>query len=262
MRGFRMSWQVAGVRVAPVLVLLFGIGAALAVLYLVQLRRTARSTFYGYVRERAVARDRQLLIAGTVLAVLALASGTLWFVSVRNPGLLPTPAPTATPTLLPTPTPREPTATFTPTSTPTVTPTPTAIPVLPDAELPSVLRTPFPAGAVPAGNDARLVDVVLAAGVEDNQPVGPALQFPAGTDRVYAFLTFEGMSRGVPVAYVWYAEVDGEMVEAWGRLELWPYDAPRGVMWRYLSARDGRYELHVYIGGELRQRIPFTVGAE
>jgi hypothetical protein len=107
-----------------------------------------------------------------------------------------------------------------------------------------------------------LVDVVLAAGVEENQPVGPALSFPAGTDRVYAFLTLEGMSRGVPVTYVWYAEVGGEMTEAWGRVELWPYDAPGGVMWRYLSARDGRYELRVYIGQELRQRVPFTVGVE
>ncbi|MFN2228676.1 MAG: hypothetical protein ACK2VA_02805 [Anaerolineae bacterium] len=256
-----MSWQVAGVRVAPVLVLLFGVGAALAVLYLIQLRRTARSTSYGYVREQAITRARQLVMAGTVLVVLALASGTLWFVSVRNPGLLPTPAPTATPTLLPTPTPRPPTATFTPTSTPTVTPTPTATPVLPGAELPSVLRTPLPAGAAAVG-DAQLVDVVLAAGVEENQPVGPALSFPAGTDRVYAFLTFEGMSRGVPVTYVWYAEVGGEMTEAWGRVELWPYDAPRGVMWRYLSARDGRYELRVYIGQELRQRVLFTVGVE
>jgi hypothetical protein len=98
--------------------------------------------------------------------------------------------------------------------------------------------------------------------MKDNQPVGPALNFPAGTDRVYAFLTFEGMSRGVPVAHVWYAEVDGKMVEVWGRLELWPYDVSRGVMWRYLSADDGRYELRVYIGQELRQSIPFTVGME
>jgi hypothetical protein len=258
----RMSWQVAGVRVAPVLVLLFGVGTALAVLYLIQLRRTARSTSYGYVREQAIARARQLLIAGAVLSVLATASGTLWLVSVRNPGLLPTPAPTATPTLLPTPTPRVPTATFTPTSTPTVTPTPTATPILPGAELPSVLRTPLPAGAVSAVEDARLVDVVLAAGVEDDQPVDPALNFPSGTERVYAFLTFESMSRGIPVAYVWYAEVGGQMTETWGRLELWPYDAPRGVMWRYLSAHDGRYELRVYIGQELRQRIPFMVGTE
>jgi len=257
-----MSWQLAGVRVAPILVLLFGVGAAIAVLYLAQLRRTARSTSYGYVRERATARARQLVIAAIVLGALALASAGLWLVSVRNPELLPTPAPTAMPTLLPTPTPRLPTATFTPTSTPTVTPTPTATPVPPDAELPSVLRTPLPAGAATAPPDAKLVAVVLAAGVANDEPVDPALSFPSGTDRVYAFLTLEGMARGVPFAHVWYAEVDGRMVEAWSRLELWPYDAAGGVVWRYLSARDGRYELHVYVGRELQQRIPFTVGVE
>jgi hypothetical protein len=255
-----MSWQAAGLRVAPILVLVFGVGAALTIVYLVERRRTARSTSYGYVREQAVTRARQLVVAAAVLLVLALASGTLWLVSVRSPDLLPTPMPTVTATLLPTPTPRAPTATSVPTSTATVTPTPTLTPVPPDSELPSVLRTPFPADMVTAGNDARLVGVVLAAGVADDQPVDPALSFPAGTDRVYAFLTFEGMSRGVPVAHVWYAEVDSSMVEAWSRLELWPYEASRGMLWRYLSARDGRYELHVYIGRELQQRVSFTVG--
>jgi hypothetical protein len=257
-----MSWELAGVRVAPILALLFGVGAAIAILYLIQLRRTARSTSYGYVREQATARSRQLVIAAVVLTALALASAGLWLVSVRNPEWLPTPAPTATPTVLPTPTPRLPTATFTPTSTPTVTPIPTATPIPPDSELPSVLRTPFPPDATTASPDAELVGVVLAAGVANNEPVDPALTFPSGTDRVYAFLTFEGMARGVPFAHIWYAEVDGRMVEAWSRLELWPYSTARGVVWRYLSARDGRHELHVYVGRELQQRIPFTVGVE
>lgn len=257
-----MSWELAGVRVAPILALLFGAGAAGAILYLVQLRRTARSTSYGYVREQATTRSRQLVIAAVVSAVLALASAGLWLVSVRRPELLPAPAPTATPTLVPTPTPRLPTATFTPTLTPTVTPVPTSTPIPPDSELPPVLRTPFPADATVASPDARLVGVVLAAGVANNEPVGPALAFPRGTERVYAFLAFEGMARGVPIAHIWYAEVDGRMVEAWSRLELWPYNAPQGVVWRYLSARDGRYELHVYVGRVLQQTIPFTVGVE
>jgi hypothetical protein len=198
-----MSLQLAGVRVAPILALLFGVSAAAAVLFLAQLRRTARSTSYGYVREQATARARQLVIAAIVLVVLGLASGGLWLVSVRNPELLPTPAPTATPTLLPTPTPRLPTATFTPTSTPTMTPTPTATLIAPDAELPSVLRTPLPADAVAAPPEAKLVAVVLAEGVADNEPVGPALSFVGGTDRVYAFMTFEGMARGVPERPRW-----------------------------------------------------------
>jgi hypothetical protein len=150
--------------------------------------------------------------------------------------------------------------TFTPSATPTITPTPAATPVPPDAQIPSVLRTPFPRQAASAGPDAALVDLVLASGEKDDQPVGPGTRFPSGTDRVYAFLTFDGMSRNVPWAHVWYGEVDGRMVELWSIVELWPYESPRGSTWRYLNCRDGRYELHIYVGHELEQKIPFYIG--
>jgi hypothetical protein len=79
---------------------------------------------------------------------------------------------------------------------------------------------------------------------------------------VYAFFTFDGMARGVPWAHVWYAEVEGQMTEVWSEVELWPHDAPGDLAWRYLNCRDGRYELHIYVGRTLQQRVPFTVGAE
>jgi hypothetical protein len=254
-----MDWQAMGARLAPAFSVLLSVGVALSVAYLVQMRRRARSTSFGYVREQSNLRAKRLIVAIVVLSILALTSSSLWVVSVRRPDLLPTPVPTPTPTLIPSPTPRTPTATFTATSTPTVTPTPTPIP--PSAELPEALRT-FPADAVEPGPDAALVDLVLAAGESDNQPVGVTTRFPAGTQQVYAFFAFEGMQRGVPWAHVWYAEVQGEMTEVWSELELWPYDAPSGAAWRYLNTRDGRYELHIYVGRALQQRVPFTVGAE
>jgi hypothetical protein len=125
--------------------------------------------------------------------------------------------------------------------------------------LPSVLRTPFPAAAVTPGADAALVDLVLAAGEHENQAVDPTTRFPVGTQRVYAFFAFDGMSRNVPWSHVWYGEVDGQMTELWGQVELWTYDGPSGRTWRFFNCRAGRYELHIYIGRQMQQRISFVV---
>ena len=257
-----MDWQAMGVRLAPILTLLFGLGTIVSAVFLYRMRRTARSTSFGYVREQSVKWAKRLVIFAAVLFVLTGGSGALWVVSTRKPDLLPTPVPTATPTLIPSPTPRTPTATPTPTSTPTVTPTPTSTPIPPDAELPSVIRTPFPPDALDPGPEAVLVDLVLAAGEENNEPVNATVKFPSGTERVYAFFTFDGMARNVPWSHVWYGEVDGRMVEVWSQIELWSYDSPQGFTWRYMNCQDGRYELHIYVGRELQRSVPFTVGVE
>jgi hypothetical protein len=257
-----MDWQSMGVRLAPILTLLFGLGMVVSILSLYRMRRTARSTSFGYVREQSINLAKRLIIFAVVLFVLAGASGTLWMVSIQKPDLLPTAVPTETPTLIPSPTPRTPTVTPSPTSTPTVTPTPTSTPIPPDAELPSVIRTPFPVGAVDPSPEAALVDLVLAAGEEGNQPINATTEFPSGTERVYAFFTFDGMTRNVPWSHVWYGEVDGRMVELWPQVELWSYDSPWGSTWRYFNCRDGRYELYVFVGRELQQKVPFTVGVE
>ena len=257
-----MDWQTVGVQLAPILTAFFGLGAAISAFLAIQMRRVANSTSFGYVREQSVARTKWLTILTLTLLLIGSASGALWAVSIQKPDLLPVPVPTGTPTLIPSPTPRTPTATFTPTSTPTITPTATATPVPPDAEVPTVLRTPFPAMAVTAGPDAALVDLVLAAGVENDQPVQPMTNFIPGTEQVYAFFTFDGMARNVPWSHVWYAYVDDGMIEVWSEVDLWPGDAPHGFTWRYLNCQDGRYELHVYVDRRLQQKVPFTVGVE
>jgi hypothetical protein len=257
-----MDWQTMGVRLAPILTLAFGLGAALCVFGVYRMRRTSRSTSFGYVREQSLVRAKRLTILAIVLFVFVGASGALWGVAARRPELLPTPIPTATPTFIPSPTARPPTPTFTPTSTPTVTPTPTEPPASSDAQLPSALRMPFPTQAVTPGPDAALVELVLAAGERDSQPVNPTSHFPKGTDRVYAFLTLDGMARNVPWTHAWYGEVDGQMVELWSRVELWPYDTARGYGWRFFNCQSGRYELRIYIGRRLQQEVPFTVGGE
>jgi len=206
-----------------------------------------------------VLRARRLGILVVLMILLTGVSAGLWSLSVWRPQMLPTPEPTATLTLIPSPTPRTPTATPSPTPTATVTPTGTPTPIPPDADLPSVLRTFFPTAAATPGADAALVNLVLAAGERGNQPVDPNTRFPVGTQRVYAFFEFDGMSRNVPWAHVWYGEVDGRMTELWGQVELWTYDAPSGRTWRFFNCRAGRYELHVYVGRQMQQRISFVV---
>jgi hypothetical protein len=102
--------------------------------------------------------------------------------------------------------------------------------------------------------------VVLSSGERENRPVDDTAAFPAGTERVYAFFTFSGMSRNAPWTHVWYGEIDGQMVEQWSQVELWPYDAASGNTWRFFNCRPGRGELLVYVGRELQERLPFTVG--
>jgi hypothetical protein len=257
-----MDYQAVAVRLAPILTIALGVGGLGAIFAILRARRIARTTQFGVVRDRAIFRIRRLVILVVVMLLLAGASAGLWSMSVWRPHMLPSPQPTATPTLIPSPTPRTPTATPSPTPTATVTPTGTPTPIPPDTDLPAVLRVPLPASAVTPGPDAALVDLALAAGERGNEPVGPAVRFPAGTQRVYAFLTFVGMSRDVPWTHAWYGEADGQMAEVWGQVELWPYESPRGRIWRYFNCRAGSYELRIYVGYEMQQRISFVVEAE
>ncbi len=253
-----MDWQNIGERVAPVLALAFGMGGVLCILAAWRLRRTAQAASFSFVREQSLLQAQRLSILALGLLAASAVSEALWGIATRNPSMLPTPAPTPTLTPIPTPTPRPPTPTFTVTPTPTITPTSTPI-SLSSRSLPAILRTPFPNQAAPPGPNATLLELVLAAGEKDNRPVGPTSRFPRGTERVYAFFTFDGMARNVPWAHVWYRRQDGELVEVWGKVELWPYDVPRGYGWRYFNCTPGQYELHVYIGRKLQRKVLFTV---
>jgi hypothetical protein len=254
-----MDWRSVAIGLAPILTIVWGVGVLVAILAIYRVRRTARTTRFGVIRDKAVYRAKRLAILVAIMVLLAAASGGLWSISVWRPQMLPTAVPTVTRTLIPSPTPRTPTVTPSPTPTATVTPTGTPTPIPPDADLPSVLRVPFPASATTPGPDAVLVELVLAVGEQENEPVHPTTRFPQGTGRVYAFFTFDGMSRNVPWTHVWYGEVDGQATELWSQVELWAYDAPRGRAWRYFNCHAGRYELHIYVGQQLQQRIPFVV---
>jgi hypothetical protein len=252
-----------GVRFAPVLALFFGLCVLGGLIAIRAARRRARSSGFGFVRERALYQARRLMLGTGLLALLSGASIGLWAMAVYRPQALPTPVPTATSTLIPSPTPRPPTSTPTVTPTSTVSPTPlpsatsTATPT--DVALPGVLRKSPLAGAATPGADALLVEVTMAVGEEDNRPVDPTSVFARGTRRVYAFLLFDGMGDSVPWTHVWYGEVDGQMREIWGKTELWSYEYSRGRIWRYFDCGIGKHELHIYVGKQLQQKVPFEV---
>ncbi len=254
-----MDWRIFGARLGPFLTLIFASTMAVCLITIYRMRHTAKTTHFKFVREQSRLIAGRLAVLALVAFLLTAASGTLWVISMRNPELLPTVAPTPTITPIPSPTPRTPTPTWTPTATPTITPTPTRTPLPPEAERPTALRTPFPLQAVEPAENAALVDLVLAAGQENNQPVDPGTAFPANTERIYAFFTFDGMTPNVPWIHIWYIQVGDEWVEYWSSVELWQYPSSRGTAWRYINARPGRYELHVYIGYGLQTRVPFTI---
>lgn len=114
---------------------------------------------------------------------------------------MPTPTPTPTATLTETPTPT-PTLTWTPTPTLTPSNTPT-----PTATYETALRLYQPLDArSPADNAVVRVlsaDVAVSA---NNTPLQPRVEFPAGTTRIYLFISFRNMQNGVSWSRVLYRD--------------------------------------------------------
>lgn len=233
--------------------------------------RHARTAPYYFMREAA----RRGGIRWFLLAVVALVLGGSTFyihqrsratiqppigvtmtvsVAVHSPTAAVPPSPTATRTPSPSPIPPSPTA------TPSPTPTPTPYP------MPDTARSPLP-GAVPARPDARIVLETFALGVENGQPVQPGSEFVAGDFRVYAFIRYEGMSRGVTWTYGWYREgeyLDGNTCLWWTRLPDCPYMVGEtGLTFLYYRRPEGydpgTYEVRIWIEDRFQGAYPFVV---
>ena len=170
-----------------------------------------------------------------------------------------TPTPTLTPIIAPTLRPtRTPTTTPTrrPTATPPFIPTPT-----PAISPPESALTPLPS-AVPAGEEAHITIVTLAADQdEDGQPVDPGAEFPPGDHRVYLFISYEGMANGVAWTFAVYRaeEFLDSSTQLWewgaeGRTYLY-YKPPGGY-------EPGIYEMRVFVEDRLQGVAQFVIMAE
>ncbi len=165
---------------------------------------------------------------------------------------------TETPTMLPTQTTipsQSPTSTLsppplpTPTSQATVTLTITA-----EIGSPTPTRTSIPPlGTPPSG--ARLDSITFARGMSNNKPLGPATDFPAGTEQVYAFFEYTGMKNGLPWGHAWY--LNGDEIIA----EKLTWELGRsGTAWLFIRIqKSGNYELRLFIEEQLVQTGTFRV---
>jgi hypothetical protein len=250
--------------VAYVLLIASAVPAGLAVAQLIKARR---APYYALRREALRRGMRWVLVAlvwlAFAIAVLIVPSRLVAIVSTLAP------APTVTPTAVPTPTPT-PRPTRTPTATPTRRPTATApfIPTsTPDVPVPESALSPLPS-AVPAGEDARITVITLAAEADDlEQPVDPGTEFPPGDHRVYLFFTYEGMQNGVTTTFAWYK--GGELLDsdtwAWGLVEgrEWGEAGQTYYYYRHLGGWEpGAYQVHVFIETRLQGTAQFVITEE
>lgn len=234
--------------------------------------RHARQARYYFLRESSRRAGTRWLWVALVMVILG--TGAL-YVRAHPPASLVPPTATIPPTPTePTPSPTpEPSPTFTatpvpPTPTPTpVPPTPTpAVTPTPAYPLPETALTPLP-GATPARPEARITLWTFALGEENGQPVQPGSSFRAGDFRVYAFIRYEGMSRGVRWTYGWYREgeyLDGNTCLWWVRMPDCPYMVgERGSTFLYYRRPGGydpgTYEVRIWIEDRFQGAFTFTI---
>jgi hypothetical protein len=250
--------------VAYVLLIASAVPAGLAVAQLIKARRAP----YYALRREALRRGKRWVL--TALVWLALAIAVL-IVPSRLADILSAPAsvPTATAATVPTRTPT-PRPTRTPTATPTRRPTATApfIPTsTPDVPVPESALSTLPS-AVPAGEDARITVITLAAQADDlEQPVDPGTEFPPGDHRVYLFFTYEGMQNGVATTFAWYK--NGELLDsdtwAWGLAEGREWGEAGRTYYYYKPPEGwepGDHQVHVFIETRLQGTAQFVITEE
>ena len=229
-----------------------------------QLIRARRAPYYALRREAFRRAKRWILVA----LVLQASAALLLFAALYLPAFMPAPPPpvTATATPAPSPTPRPtrtptPTPTRRPTATPPFIPTPTEIVPLPESAL-----SPLPS-AVPAGEDARIAVITLAAGEDAaGEPVDPGSEFPPGDHRVYLFFTYEGMKNGIKTTFAWYK--GEELLDFCSDTWLWGLAEGRdwGEQGRSLyyckppgGWEPGTYEIRVFIETQLQGIAQFAI---
>lgn len=172
------------------------------------------------------------------------------------PPVEPSATPTEPPVILPTDTPLPPETvvvivTATPGSTPTHTPfptfTPNALPLVSDV-------TPAP--------DASLEITALDDEVSDTPPASPDPTFPAGTPRIYVFVSFENLSQGV----LWRRELyrNNELLE--DNRYLWGLPTEGRTFFFFGSDQGfepGSYEVRLYLGEATTpaSSMSFTINA-
>jgi hypothetical protein len=123
-------------------------------------------------------------------------------------------------------------------------------------------HTALPAATTASMMAPSVTQVIFAAGVSGgSEPVDVATEFPDGTNRVYSFATFAGMTDGLRCQSVWSA--DGREVARTSF--VWAL-GPSGETWVDVIENDGGlapgvYDWELLAEGEPLVQGSFTVGA-
>ena len=175
--------------------------------------------------------------------------------------------PTETATFTPTPTASAlPTETVTPTATATATLTQTPTPTLTPSDTPTPTATyetalhlyePSDARAASSGAVVRVISADVAVS-QNATPLEPRTEFPAGTARIYLFISFRNMEDGVAWSRVLYR--DGAALQ--GSTLLWSMGA-EGSSYFFFGSDEGyppgEYRVELRLGDETTSEFEFTV---
>ncbi len=242
--------------------------ALLAFLGALRAFQRSRTDAYWRKRREAGRRGLRLMTLAVILGGLSalMCVGTViasWLVEetptptstplAAVPSLTASPPPPSQATATPTPSPTPPPPTAPPqtvvvvvTATPAHTATPTPFPTFTQESAPVATQTT----ATPAEADGRLRIVALDDRIsEELQPINPRVTFVEGTPRIYVFLRYSGMARGVSWRRALYR--DGELVES--TEHIWGAEA-RGTTYFFFGSAEGfavgNYEVRIYLGDD------------
>jgi hypothetical protein len=155
-------------------------------------------------------------------------------------------------------------ATFTPssTNTATATATSTASPTTTQTPSETLVRAPFtntvPESSVTPGPNASLTITALDTQLSPSYgPVAPSHNFNAGFNRIYYFVTFDGMQNGV----LWRRQLIEDNVAVEEDAYLWGLSQSGSTYFFFgqdSGFKAGSYEIRLYIG---QASQPVTVAA-
>ena len=106
---------------------------------------------------------------------------------------------------------------------------------------------------------AKIGPLTFSSGQENDQPVDEGTQFASGTEEIFAFFDYSGMTDGAELRQVW--TIDGE--DGLDTTDGWNAGAT-GSYWISINSSDGlpdgEYELELYVDGKVAQTGQFSIG--
>lgn len=118
-------------------------------------------------------------------------------------------------------------------------------------------QTPQPQQQQPAGPAVKVEKIAAATAVENREPVGEAVVFPAETSRVYVWTRITAQDTPLKIKHVYYFE--GKKVS---EVELNVGASPYRV-WSYKTVKPGKWKVEITDeAGTVLSELEFSVTSE